>query len=144
MSEAWYTFMDVDFPWKMKHSTIPCGFACTTVIPYLPRTLYLIIYIYLFLRARTLLGACYTLLDVGLPRKMKHSTIPYGFPCTTAIPHTYQIDLYLIIYIFICFFMGENLACGVLHVAGRGLSFIGLKPCFLFRVIGNVPCAVLM
>ena len=40
--------------------------------------------------------------------------------------------------------MGEDLARSVLHVAGRGLPFIGLKPCFLFRVIGNFPCAVLM
>lgn len=26
----------------------------------------------------------------GLPMKNEHSTILYGFPCTTVIPHTYQ------------------------------------------------------
>lgn len=66
MSEAWYTFMDVDFPWKMKHSTIPCGFACTTVIPILT---------------------------------------------------SWPIPNYLYIFIF----KGEDLAWGMLHVAGRRL-----------------------
>jgi len=76
MSEAWYTFMDVDFPWKMKHSTIPYGFALPPPSLYLPRGLYLIIYIYLFLRARILLGACYTLLDVGCPYCVDSNVLP--------------------------------------------------------------------
>lgn len=44
--------------------------------PYLPRGPYLFIYIYLFLRARILLGACYTLLDVGCPYCVDSNVLP--------------------------------------------------------------------
>lgn len=78
MSEAWYTFMDVDFPWKMKHSTKPYGFALPPPSPYLP-----------------------------------YDPIPN--------------------YLYIFIFKGEDLAWGILHVAGRGLPFIGSFPVLLIQ-----------
>jgi hypothetical protein len=62
--------------------------------------------------------ADHTFRDVGFPWKMKHTIIPYGFTCTTAIPHTYHVTY---TYLFIYFFTGEDLTGGFPHIAGRGL-----------------------
>lgn len=96
-------------------------FCLTTTIPILtswPIPNYLYIFIF---KGEDLAWGMLHVAGRGLPLKDGALYYTLRFPLYHRHSPYLPIELCLIIYLFICFFMGENLALGVLHVAGRGL-----------------------